>query len=141
MNKRILLGIFSFFLLVAAVYANTNFDVQSIQVNGLQGISQETVLSYIKIKPGETLDQKASDAIILDLYNTGFFITVRFSRSGNQLIITVDQRPIISTISISGNEKIETKQLKDVLNKLKFSEGQVFNPSILEKIKGMTSDY
>ncbi len=140
MNKRLLFGILAFFLLVAAAYANVNFTVQSIQIRGLQGISRSTVLSYVFFKPGEKLDQKKSDQIIEDLYKTEFFDNVRLGRVGNTLVINVVQRPIISKISISGNKKIKTDQLKKILKKIGFDEGQVFNPSLLEKIKGSLSE-
>ena len=140
MNKRLLFGILAFFLLVAAAYANVNFTIQSIQIRGLQGISRSTVLSYIHIKPGEKLDQRKSDQVIEDLYKTEFFDNVRLGRVGNTLVISVVQRPIISKISFSGNKTIKTDQLKKVLNKLGFIEGQVFNPSLLDKIKGSLSE-
>ncbi len=140
MNKRLLFGILAFVFLIAAAYANTNFVIQSIQIRGLQGISKNTVLNYIHVKPGEKLDQKKSDRLIEDLYKTEFFDNVRLGRVGDRLVISVVQRPIISKISISGNKAIKTKQLKKVLTKLGFTEGQVFNPSLLAKIKGSLSE-
>lgn len=140
MNKRLLFSIFTFFLLITAAYANVNFTVQSIQIRGLEGISRTTVLSYLHIQPGEILTQRKSDQVIKDLYKTEFFDNVRLGRIGNTLVITVAQRPIISKISISGNKEIKTDQLKKVLNQLGFTEGQVFNPSLLDKIKGSLAE-
>ncbi len=98
------------------------------------------MLSYIHIKPGEKLDQRKSDQVIEDLYKTEFFDNVRLGRVGNTLVISVVQRPIISKISFSGNKTIKTDQLKKVIIKLGLIEGQVFNPSLLDKIKGSLSE-
>lgn len=140
MKKRLIFSIFAFFILITTAYANTNFVVRSIIINGLQGISRSTVLNYIHISPGDTLDQQKSNQLIEDLYKTGFFNDIRLARSGNSLVINVAQRPIIGKISISGNKDIKTDQLKTVLKKLGFVEGQVFNPSILTKIQGSLSE-
>lgn len=122
-------------MLVSIVFANSNFVIQSISIQGLQGISQATVLNYVTVKPGETFSLQKSNQLIQSLYKTGFFNNVDLSRQGNTLVINVDQRPIIGKITISGNDVIKTDQLKKVLKQLGFVEGQVYNPSVLSTIK------
>jgi len=134
MKKRLLFGLLAYFF-ISIAYAQTSFIVQHVQIEGLQGLSQETVLSYLPVKTGETITEAKTSQILQSLYNTGFFDNISLSRKGDTLIVKVDQRPIISKITVSGNKAITTNQLYKALQDLKFSEGGVFDSSSLEKIK------
>ena len=131
--------IFSLILLIGCLsltaYANDAFIVRNIQINGLQGIPRSTVLSYVPVKIGDRIDADKSDQIIHQLFKTGFFSNVSLARKNGTLIINLQQRPIIGQIKITGNKLIPTKKLRQTLKKIGFSEGLVFNRSVLTKIK------
>lgn len=116
-------------------YASNSFIVRKIQINGLQGISRTTVLNYLPIKTGDRLTPKKNVQIIRALFKTNFFSNISLARQNNTLIINVQQRPIIGQIKIAGNKLIPTKKLREVLKKNGFSEGMVFDQSVLAKIK------
>jgi outer membrane protein insertion porin family len=116
-------------------YANNSFIVQRIQINGLQGISRTTVLSYLPVKVGDHLTPEKNQQIIRALFRTNFFSNVNLARQNGTLIINVQQRPIIGQIKIVGNKLIPTKKLRAALKKNGFVEGQVFDRSVLAKIK------
>lgn len=111
------------------------FVVRNIRVEGLQRINLGTVLSYLPIKEGETLDPQDTGNIVSALYRTGFFSNVSLGREGNKLIINVTERPVIGSIRISGNKKIQTKKLQDVLKTIGIQEGNVYDSSILEGLQ------
>lgn len=112
-----------------------NFVAKKIQFVGLQRITQDTAFSYLPVHAGDKIDAAVSDQIIHDLYQTGFFSDVELLRQGDALIIKVDERPVISKITISGNKVIPSKELNKVLKQMKIAEGYEYNRSILNTIK------
>ena len=119
------------------------FVIRSIKIQGLQGISVGTVLSYLPIHEGQEYTTERGQHILNYLYQTGFFENVRLAKNRSKmLIITVKERPIISFIHISGNKAINTEKLRLILNKLNISEGQPYNPAKLHEIKlGLEEQY
>ena len=119
----------------ASIFAANGFVVRKIRVEGLQRVNENTVLSYLPIKPGQTLDPDQTGQIVSALYSTGFFSEVNLGRQGDTLVITVQERPTIGSVKISGNKKIPTKKLQDVLKNVGLSEGSIFDNSILQGLK------
>lgn len=132
--KKILLTILLLSQLSVAAWAE-GFVVRSIQIEGLQRISPATVESYIPIKRGQTLQPGKTGAILRALYQTGFFDHITISKVDGTLIIHVVERPVIGQLKITGNSVIPTDKLTAVMKSLDVSEGYVYNPEILEKIK------
>jgi len=134
MKKYILTTLF-YLCLIVSVVAYANFKIEAIKINGLQGISRETVLSYLPVTIGSEVTLKKSNEIIRALYKTGFFDDIRLLRQGHTLVVNVKQRPIIGKISVTGNKKIPTKQLMKALKTMGFAEGQVYDRALLEKME------
>ena len=121
-------------LLPASTLADT-FVVRDIRVDGLQRIAAGTVFSYLPVKVGERMDAAQTPEIVRSLYRTGFFKDVRLEREGDVLVITVEERPAIAELNISGNKAIETKDLKQGLKDVGLAEGRTFNRPVLDKIE------
>jgi outer membrane protein insertion porin family len=121
-------------LLPASALADT-FVVRDIRVDGLQRIAAGTVFSYLPVKVGERMDAAQTPEIVRSLYRTGFFKDVRLEREGDVLVITVEERPAIAELNISGNKAIETKDLKQGLKDVGLAEGRTFNRPVLDKIE------
>ncbi len=129
---------FALFLLgglFKSVWAVAPFTIEDIRVEGLQRISAGTVFSYLPIKVGDRLDGEAAAQAIRALFKTGFFADVRLERDGNVLVVVVDERPSVASISISGNKDIKTEQLLEALKRVGLAEGRVFNRSILAQVE------
>jgi len=101
----------------------------------LQRIDLGTVLNYLPIATGETLDGQRSSAIISTLFKTGFFDDVSLEADQDILVVTVKERPAIADLKISGNEDIKTEQLLKALEGIGLSKGRVFNRSALDKVE------
>ncbi len=112
-----------------------SFVVKDIRVEGLQRIAAGTVFSYLPIKVGDRVDESVTPEIVRSLYRTGFFKDVKLEREGDVLVISVDERPAISDITIEGNKAIDTDELKKGLKDIGLAEGRTFNKSVLEKIE------
>lgn len=132
--KKIKLIIFSILFLSTTIFAD-DFIVKKIEVEGLQFINLGTVLTYIPVKVGDRLDSSMTAKVIESLYKSGFFDNVSLFRDGNTLVIKVVERPVISSVKISGNKEIETKQLKEALKQAGILEGQVLDSSTLAGLK------
>ncbi len=110
------------------------FQAKDIQVEGLQRIAAGTVFNYLPVKPGDEIDESSVPQIIRALFKTGFFKDVRLERTGDVLIIVVEERPAIASINISGNKSIEEEDLMKGLADIGLAEGRTFNRSVLEQI-------
>jgi outer membrane protein insertion porin family len=134
--KKILAVILSFCVFsIAHAADSSSFVVKQIKVIGLRRIKLATLYSYLPIKVGDTVDGEESDKIIEDIYHSGFFSNVSLSRQGDVLIITVNERPVISNVGITGNHEIKTKELTKILDGLGLKEGEEYNPFLISDIQ------
>ena len=89
------------------------FVVENIEVVGIKKISTGTVLSYLPVNVGETLNLERTPNIIRELYSTGFFDDIKLLRRDNTLVIEVQERPSIAEINFDGNQDIEDEAFID----------------------------
>ena len=82
--------------------ALADFTIQDIRVEGLQRTEPNTVFSYLPVKVGDNFNDERSQEIIKTLYATGFFDDVRVETLGNQVLLTVVERPTISSLNVTG---------------------------------------
>lgn len=111
------------------------FTVSDIEVEGLQRVSAGTVFSAFPVDIGEPVDEAELAGAIKDLFRTGLFTDIEASRDGGVLILTVRERPSITSIEIDGNKNIETDMLMDALSGAGLEEGQVFRRATLERLE------
>jgi len=124
------------FLLISVAHAEFSpFEIEDIEFEGLQRVTVGTVLSYLSLKTGERLDVERAQDAIRALYQTGFFSDVRLTQRDNVLVVNVIERPSVAGVDILGNDEIEDEILLDGLKSIGLSEGQVFDPSILERVE------
>lgn len=121
-------------LSASRVSALEPFVVQDIEVRGLQRVELGTFFTYLPLRVGETLDDVRVPQIIRTLYRQGAFESVKLERDGNKLVVVVEERPTISTISFDGNKQIKTEQLLEGLKPMGFAKGEVLNPAMLTQI-------
>ena len=129
-----------FFLLLALIVVWSpvsayDFRIGDIRVDGLQRISEGNVFSFIPIEVGDVLTPTLGRSTIRDLHQTGFFDDIRLSRDGDLLIITVEERPAISSINLAGNRQIETDDLMPALASIGIAEGEIFNRLELDRVQ------
>lgn len=128
--------IFSLLLFVnTAAFAFEPFIIKDIRLEGLRRISAGTVFNYLPVKIGDQLDQYKANSAIAALFAEGHFKDIRLMRDGDVLVIQMEERPAILKITFTGNKDITTDDLKKALANINFTEGQVFNQSLLEKVE------
>src|SRR5687768_5166161 len=79
--------------------------IRSIAVSGNQRLEPETVVSYMKLRTGESYTRERLDEALRDLYATELFADVQIlgGDTGN-LVIQVRENPVINRIILEGNK-------------------------------------
>src|SRR5688572_27742776 len=116
--RRVLPALVALLAIALAPVAALAFDpfvVKDIRVEGAQRTEAGTVFSYLPIKVGERIDDARASQAVKALYATGFFRDVRLEREGDVLIVAVQERPTISSITFVGNQELETETAKKAL--------------------------
>jgi len=117
--------------------ADSPFEIVDIVVEGNERIDLGTILNYIPVRNRDQfIPSEDGPRVLRALYETGLFDDVVVKRRGEStLVIAVDERPAIGSISIDGNKKIDSEQLNKSLRQSDISLGRVFNRSILETVE------
>jgi outer membrane protein insertion porin family len=87
--------------------------VSAIVVEGNERIEQGTVLSYLPIQPGDTVDPARIDLALKTLFRTDLFADVKIDLVGSQLVIKVVENQIINQVVFEGNSNLKEDKLKD----------------------------
>lgn len=88
--------------------------VNRILVQGNQRIDQTTVLSYLPIQPGDTIDPVILDVAIRTLTRTQLFADVQIGLQANgDLVVRIVENPIINQVVFEGNNAIRENKLRE----------------------------
>lgn len=87
--------------------------IQRIIVRGNERIEQSTILSYLPIQPGETLDAAKADLALKTLFRTDLFADVKVELQGTDMVVTVVENPIINKVVFEGNSGLKEDKLRD----------------------------
>jgi len=111
------------------------FQLQDIQIEGLDRIQPGTVFTFLPVKVGDQVNEEQTASIVRALFKSGFFKDIELRREGNILVVVVQERPAIASLTYDGNELFGDDQLDDALNNIGVSTGRVFNRSSLERLE------
>lgn len=115
------------------LFAGEPFVVKDIRVEGIQRTEAGTVFSYLPVKVGEVMTDEKTAAAIKALYATGFFKDVRLEARDGVVIVTVEERPSIATITLKGIKEFSADDLKAGLKQTGLAEGRVLDRAMLDK--------
>jgi outer membrane protein insertion porin family len=96
-----------------ATRANQAVTIRRILVQGNERIETGTVLSYLPIAPGDTVDSAKLDLAIKTLNRTDLFSDVRIDVEGQDMIVRVIENPIINQVIFEGNSNLSNDKLRD----------------------------
>jgi outer membrane protein insertion porin family len=133
--RRGLSALLAAMLLPSIANAFSPFVVRDIQVNGIQRVDAGTVFSYLPVRVGEQFTETQASEAIQRLYATGFFSDVRIDTENNVLVVTVQERPTIASVSFNGMREFDAKGITQSLRQVGFGEGRVFDRSMLERAR------
>jgi outer membrane protein insertion porin family len=118
---------------VQPAFAEEPFVVKDIRVEGIQRTEAGTVFSYLPVKVGEMMTDEKTAAAIKALYATGFFKDVRLEARDGVVIVTVEERPSIAKITLTGIKEFSEEDLKNGLKQTGLAEGRVLDRALLDK--------
>ncbi|WP_026287508.1 outer membrane protein assembly factor BamA [Thioalkalivibrio sp. ALJ24] len=111
------------------------YQIEDIEIEGLERITAGTALSYLPVEVGDTFDDSQTPEVIRELFRTGFFDDVELARRGDVLVVIVSERPAINEIRFSGNDEIPDEGLQEALESVGLRSGRVFNRTLLDRIE------
>ena len=131
--------IFIYLFLSFSVLANEVNDIKEININGLQRINYDTVLSYGEINIDIDYNESLSNNIIKKLYDTQLFSDISVNYIDNTLTINVKENPTINLVLFEGNK---SKKDDDLIAEIKLKERSVFSRSrVKEDVKRILELY
>ncbi|QPC99700.1 MULTISPECIES: outer membrane protein assembly factor BamA [Qipengyuania] len=100
--------------------------VRTIAVAGAQRLEPQTILSYIRLRPGDVWSQAVGDQVLKDLYATELFSNASVVNNDGNVVITIVENPVVNRIIIEGNKRLKVDK---ILPEIKLSPRQIFTRS------------
>ena len=100
--------------------------IRTIVVEGAQRLEPTTVLSYMKLRVGQTYSQEAADQALKDLFETELFKDVSIRNNEGAVIIEVVENPVINRILLEGNKRIKEDK---IFPEIRLAPRQIFTRS------------
>jgi len=106
------------------VAAPVTRTVKSLRVEGSQRIESDTVLSYTKLRVGQTYTNETLDQAIKDLYASDLFadVTISGAESGD-IVLRIRENPVINRVLYEGNKRLKEDKLR---KEVKLAPRQIF---------------
>ena len=90
--------------------------ISAITIEGAKRVSPATIRSYMPVGVGDQISPDQLNGIVRSLFATDLFHDVSLRLDGDNLVVVVDENPIINRVNIEGNDVIEDDRLLDILN-------------------------
>lgn len=101
------------------------FKIDSIEVEGIKKVEAEAIYEILTSKVGDVLDNYILRQDIIRIYALKYFDSVEAHQKKvgkkNILVFKLKERPIITKITISGNDEIDEDDLKSQIEIKEFS--------------------
>ena len=124
-----------------SVHAAEDFQVEDIQVKGLQRVALGAALTHIPFNVGDNLNEFRVSQSIKALYKSGHFSDVVVSRDANTVIYRVRERATISAITFDGNKDLKDEQLTESLDSSDIRVGETLDMTVISGIEIGLEDF
>ncbi|MBL4822010.1 MAG: outer membrane protein assembly factor BamA [Colwellia sp.] len=121
--------------------AAQEFQIEDIEVKGLQRVALGAALTHIPFNVGDTLNQFRISQSIKALYKSGHFNDIRAYRDGNRIIYRVRERETISEITFEGNSDLKDEQLTESLDGSNIRVGETLDRTVISGIEMGLEDF
>ena len=81
--------------------------ITSIDVRGNQRLERDTILSYIRMRPGQVYSQALADQALKDLYATELMSDVQIRNDAGAVVIVVKENPVINRFIYEGYKRLK----------------------------------
>lgn len=108
--------------------------IASIDVQGADILDPDVILLRLRIQEGDLFEPEKLNDELRRIFELGYFDDVRFevneTVSGKEILIIVDEKPLIQNINVQGANKIKEKDVREALTT---RTGSVVNPRIISE--------
>lgn len=123
--KKISLATLMFSLALSCRVEAAEIYVSQIEVDGLQRVERETVLSYLNVEQGNSVSQEYLNSSMKRLFETGLFADVNIDARGNGVLaVKVVENPVINKRVFDGNDKVDDTLLE---SEVQLKSGSIYN--------------
>jgi outer membrane protein insertion porin family len=135
----LVLRLMAAFVLVAgllhagAAHAVQPFPIKDIRIEGLQRGDPGTVFGALPFRIGDTYTDEKGATALRALFATGLFADVRIEIEGDIVVVAIDERPIIATVSFVGMKEFEKDVLLKSLRDAGIGEGLPFDKALIDR--------
>lgn len=96
----------------APAAAPSSGTIRSIGVRGNERLEPATIISYSNLRPGQTYTSETLDEALKNLYATELFSDAVISGGDTgDIVITVQENPVINRIVLEGNKRIKDDKI------------------------------
>ena len=120
--KKIILTFLLFASIILPVWAEET-TISDIKVQGLKRVDPGLVFDNIPFEVETPINEANFSEAIQLLYKTGQFKNISIDLEGSVVIISVNEKAIVSTISFHGAEAIQPDKIKEGMLQMNFGEG------------------
>jgi len=121
--------------------AAEDFQVEDIEVKGLQRVALGAALTHIPFNVGDQLNAFRISQSIKTLYKSGHFNDISVSRDGNRVIYRVRERETINEITFDGNSDLKDEQLTESLDGSNIRVGETLDRTVISGIEMGLEDF
>jgi outer membrane protein insertion porin family len=122
--------------------------IAALEFKGLKTLSEETLLYYLGLEIGQTLDEASLNRAIKSLWDRGLVDDLRVDYSpagtagGVKLTIIVQERPILKSIDYEGLKRLSKTDIQDKIatQRIKVHEGEPMSLGELQRVKTLIED-
>jgi outer membrane protein insertion porin family len=100
--------------------------IRQIAVAGAQRLEPSTIVSYIKMRPGQIYTPALADQALKDLAATELFANYSIANNNGNVVVTVVENPVINRIVLEGNKRLKDEK---ILPEIKLAARQIFTRS------------
>ena len=130
----------------AAAQGAGDRPITTVETEGLVLLSQETLLFYLGIKPGEPLNEPKLDAAIKELWSRRLLDDLQVEAfpdgAGVRLKVKVKERPILRSVEYVGLKRLSRTDIDDRLAResVDTNEGQPLDRGELERMRAVIQE-
>jgi len=136
--KKVILIFLLIVSIILPVYAE-EANISDIKVQGLKRVDPGLIFDNIPFEVDTPISEANFSEAIQLLYKTGQFKNISIDLEGRVVIIIVNEKPIISTITFHGAEAIQPEKIKEGMLQMNFGEGLLFNEPTLKRVQNEIS--
>ena len=118
---------------VPVAWAADPFVVRDIRVEGLQRVEPGTVFATLPFRIGDKFNDELGSQVIRTLFDLGLFSNVRIETRNDEVVVVVEERPIIAGIELIGSKEFDEEVLRKALRDIGLTEGRPFDKALADK--------